>query len=281
MLNKYFSEKNARIRLNNLRDHYIKNHNSYTIITVAFIVCISFLYFSFRIKHFDAKLYFENAKKEHYVKASKIREKHDREAAMGIKFDEIIRGNPKVKEVALTFDDGPHPDFTPKIVDILWKHNIKATFFVIGKMAEKYPDLIRLEQYAGHLVGNHTYSHVNLTKIPEDEDKAEMIACNSIISGITGSKVKYFRPPGGDYNKHVLRGAMDEKLTTVLWTDDPGDYADPGEKVIAKRLFRGLSNGAIILLHDGSDETLELLPAFIEALEAEGYKFTTVDNFSK
>jgi peptidoglycan/xylan/chitin deacetylase (PgdA/CDA1 family) len=191
-------------------------------------------------------------------------------------YDTLPYGNPRLKEVALTFDDGPHPRYTPQLLSILRKNKVKATFFVVGEMAAKYPELIRAEQAAGHVIGNHTYHHLNLTKIPVSGVLAEWQACEDVVKQITGETMRFDRPPGGDYNDAVIRAAMQLGLTTVLWTDNPGDYASPGDTVIQRRVFGRARNGGIILLHDGVQQTVDVLPEIIQRLKSRGYRFVTV-----
>lgn len=172
---------------------------------------------------------------------------------------------------------GRHPTFTPQLLSILRKYKVRATFFVIGKMVEQYPDLVNAEDAAGHLVGNHSYHHVNLSHIPIDDIALEWQACNAAVDVALHKETRYCRPPGGDYDPDVIAAAMDVGLTTVLWTDDPADYASPGDKVIEKRVLNGISNGGIILLHDGARQTVDILPQIIESLQKRGFKFQTAD----
>lgn len=221
--------------------------------------------------------FWQRAKEEIYKSPEELQAQHTREIRKGQFYSKVMSGDPKVPEVALTFDDGPHPHYTPKILAILKRYNIKATFFVVGEMAQKYPWLIKDEYAAGDLIGNHTYHHVNLTKIPFVEVAIEWQANQDVIKSITGKDMKYCRPPGGDYDRHVINAAMDVGLTTVLWTDDPGDYASPGDKTIEVRTLDRVHNGGIILLHDGIQQTIDVLPQIIETLQRKGYKFVTVD----
>lgn len=193
----------------------------------------------------------------------------------------IQHGNLKLKEVALTFDDGPHPLFTPQLLTLLRQYNIKATFFVVGKMAQKYPDLVKDEVAAGHLVGNHTFNHVNLTRIPDAKIQAEWQSCNDVIKSILGKPATFCRPPGGDVNSEVMAAAHRCGLTTVLWTDDPGDYASPGDNKIESRTLSRIRNGGIILLHDGIQQTIDVLPQIIEHLQRRGYKFVTMEEMAR
>ncbi len=193
----------------------------------------------------------------------------------------LRRGVGQAKRVTLTFDDGPHPSYTPQLLEILREKKVKATFFVIGHMADKYPDLIKQISADGHEVANHTYSHVTLTKIPPEEIDVEYKANNDVIKRLTGKAARYCRPPGGDHDQEVLRRAGSLGLTTVLWTDDPGDYNNPGPDVLFERETKALSPGGIILLHDGSKDTLATLGKFIDEARSQGYEFVSLDAISK
>ena len=188
----------------------------------------------------------------------------------------ISRGNPNDKAIALTFDDGPHPKWTPQLLALLKNYNVKVTFFVVGKMAERYPNLITAEQDAGHLLANHTYHHVNLKKLTDEEIRIEFLACSDVLEAITHKRPMFCRPPGGDYDSEVIEAAADVGLTTVLWTDDPKDYMKPDETTLKERILKRIGNGGIILLHDGIPQTYDILPIIIEDLRARGFRFVTV-----
>lgn len=192
----------------------------------------------------------------------------------------LSRGIPSSKTIALTFDDGPHPLFTDRLVALLQRERVPATFFVVGKMAERYPDLIRDEARAGDLVENHTFSHVRLTGLPAADVRTEFRACSDVIAAITGRPPQFCRPPGGDTDSKVVAAARSQGLTTVLWTDDPGDYARPGTATIVSRLLSKLSGGGIVLLHDGVEQTMDALPQFIRVARARGFEFVTVDRLT-
>jgi peptidoglycan/xylan/chitin deacetylase (PgdA/CDA1 family) len=206
---------------------------------------------------------------------------HQTELAKGLRYHKLVRGDRGKKTLALTFDDGPHPQYTPKLLEILKRYNAPATFFVVGEMAEKYPEGIKAEIAAGHNVGNHTYHHVNLTRIPNDMIATEIKACHDVIRSITDTHPHLFRPPGGDYDTQVIETAEALNYTTVLWTDDPGDYASPGTGVIEQRTLRTADNGGIILLHDGEQQTVYILPKLLDALKARGFTFVTIDELMK
>ncbi len=199
------------------------------------------------------------------------------ELTRGLRGSKILEGNPDKKEIALTFDDGPHAAYTPQLLAVLKQYKVKATFFVVGEQAEKYPDLIRDEVSAGDSVGNHTYDHVSLVKIPEDYVSTEIKACGEVINSITDKTPHLFRPPGGVYDPRIAETSEALGYTTVLWTDDPGDYASPGADVILSRTLGKATNGGIILLHDGIQQTIDILPQLIQTLRERGFKFITVD----
>jgi len=221
--------------------------------------------------------FWAKAKQEVYRSADELKAQRARELRKGLRYDELAHGNPRLRTIALTFDDGPHPQFTLQLLKILKQYDVTATFFVVGQMAEKHPELIRAEHTAGHVVGNHTCHHVNLTKIPVLEIATEWQACEDVIRSITGETMRFARPPGGDYDDDVIRAAMGLGLTTVLWTDDPGDYASPGDMVIRHRVLRRVGNGGIILLHDGVQQTVDVLPQLLDYLKSRGYQFVTVE----
>ncbi|MDW8028446.1 MAG: polysaccharide deacetylase family protein [Armatimonadota bacterium] len=221
--------------------------------------------------------YWQNAKEEVYKSVLEILAQHQAELERGIKYHKLIHGDRTKRQVAITFDDGPHPDYTPKLLEILRQYEAKATFFVVGKMAEKYPNLVKEQVADGHSVGNHTYHHVNLTRIPKEYIATEIKACGEVLRSITGKAPRLFRPPGGDYDKQVAEVAEALGYTIVLWSINPGDYADPGEKVIETLVLKKVRNGDIILLHDGVQETIDVLPQILGFLKDKGYQLVTVD----
>ncbi len=221
--------------------------------------------------------FWQRAKSEEYKSPQELQAQHARYLRKSGPLAILLRGDAREKTLALTFDDGPHPVYTLRLLAILRRYHVKATFFVVGEMAQRYPDLIRAEVADGHVIGNHTYHHVNLTRIPESEVRNEWLACQLVVKGITGRTMRYDRPPGGDWDVGVIREAERLGLTTVLWTDDPGDYASPGDRRIETRVLDRINNGGIILLHDGVQQTLDVLPQIIERLQSRGYRFVTVD----
>ncbi len=221
--------------------------------------------------------YWQNARKEVYRSVLELLAQHQSEIEKGLKFHKLMYGDPAKKQIALTFDDGPHPKYTPKLLAILKRYHVKATFFVVGEMAQKYPRLVKEQVAAGHSIGNHTFHHVNLTKIPIEDVATEIKACGKVIQSITGQTPHLFRPPGGDYDRAVAEASAALGYVMVLWTDDPGDYASPGTKTIENRVLDKVTNGGIILIHSGIQQTVDVLPQIIRYLKDKGYEFVTVD----
>jgi peptidoglycan/xylan/chitin deacetylase (PgdA/CDA1 family) len=194
----------------------------------------------------------------------------------GQKLLSLWRGNPARKEIALTFDDGPHPPFTQRLLALLKQLNVKATFFLVGKKVDKAPDVVSLIVREGHEVANHTYHHMNLDKMTQAEAATEIRLGNEAIRRACGKTPVVFRPPGGHHLTHVLRAAGDMHMTVILWTDDPADFANPGADVIVARVLDQVGSGSDILLHDGVEQTLEMLPDLVARLRQAGYRFVTV-----
>jgi len=221
--------------------------------------------------------FWKNAQKEIYKSGIDILMQNQDEIKKGLHYNKFIRGNKKLRQIALTFDDGPHPDYTKKILAILKQNNIRATFFVVGEMAEKYPELVSAEVFAGCNIGNHTFDHVAMTKLSSLDAATEIMACGDIIQSITGVRPHLFRPPGGDYNDSTAMIAGALGYTMVLWTDNAGDWSSPGEKFIELKILWFISNGGIILMHDGIQQTIDILPKLIRLLKERGYEFVTID----
>ncbi len=193
----------------------------------------------------------------------------------GEKLVSFWRGDPASKKIALTFDDGPHPPFTQRLLALLKQLNVRATFYLVGKKVDQAPDVVALIARNGHEVANHTYHHLNLDKMTQEGAATEIRLGNEAIFRACGKYPVMFRPPGGHHSAHILRAAQGLRMTVSLWTDDPADFANPGADVIASRILEQVSGGANILLHDGVEQTLEMLPDLVARLRRDGYKFVT------
>ncbi|NLJ61288.1 MAG: polysaccharide deacetylase family protein [Firmicutes bacterium] len=180
------------------------------------------------------------------------------------------RREPKGK-VALTFDDGPDPVITGKIVDTLARYQVKASFFFIGWRATSYADVAKKVARAGHDIGNHSYSHKDLKELDLEEARQEIRKAQNAIKAATGVTPKWFRPPYGSYNDDIRAIAKEEGASIVLWNLTPDDWKNPGEAVIRKRVTSSVKDGSIVLLHV-REQTLSALPRLIEELTEMGYE---------
>ena len=193
---------------------------------------------------------------------------------------DIFRKNENASmKIALTFDDGPHPYQTPKILDLLDKYGIKATFFVVGVNVGYYGYVLDMISKRGHEIGNHTFTHPQVANLNPDKLKEEVEKCESTIYGLTDIKTKLFRPPEGMIDPDVKRvlGTLDYKV--ILWDIDTRDWAHTPPESIAKNVLDHVSSGDIILMHDYiayNSPTAEALDIFIPELLSRGYSFVVV-----
>lgn len=178
------------------------------------------------------------------------------------------------KKVAITFDDGPNPDYTEMLLAGLKERGVSATFFLLGKEVEKYPVIVAQIQEEGHLIGTHSYEHVNLSNLSDAAAIEQVDKTNAAIHAITGEYPEYIRPPFGCW-KCKLDYEM--KMIEVLWDVDPKDWKTSNSDVIAKRVVDKVEENDIILLHDASESSIVAAFKIIDALEAEGYTFVTID----
>lgn len=184
--------------------------------------------------------------------------------------------------IALTFDDGPDPQETPEILDILRQYHAKATFFVVGREAEQHPEIVLREFMEGHEVANHTYSHRYFDGATTDADIVrELSDADAALTKITGVKPKLFRPPGGVYNESVVGMSLSKGYSVVLWSwrHDTKDWRRPGVKRIADHVINHARGGDIVLMHDhvqGRSQTPDALRLILPELQKKGFRFVTV-----
>lgn len=189
-------------------------------------------------------------------------------------------GSAQDKMIALTFDDGPEEYWTPKILDILKEKNVKATFFVIGQQVQKHPDMLRRIYAEGHVIGNHTFDHTNLTKIDAQQVDQEIEKCASTINEIVGKTPRLVRPPFGFHNEPVDNIVYSKNRIIILWSLDTEDWKGLDAATIKGRILPKIQNGYIVLQHDGVNPKLggsiQALPDIIDGLKTKGYTFVTV-----
>ncbi|MCX5726527.1 MAG: polysaccharide deacetylase family protein [Candidatus Saganbacteria bacterium] len=196
----------------------------------------------------------------------------------------VWHGDKDKKAVALTFDDGPNPTYTPQILDILMKYNIKATFFPFGIHAEKNPDIVERIVKEGHEFGNHTYTHASGYIVDGNKLYREIKKADNAIKKITGTSPIFFRPPFGFFNWRYFRTAEKLGYTIVLWSVDAADWYKTDPSKIKERILSRAENGSIILLHDGGkdrEEVIKALPAIIDGLKKKGFEITTLSQLLK
>ncbi|MBV9391007.1 MAG: polysaccharide deacetylase family protein [Verrucomicrobia bacterium] len=179
--------------------------------------------------------------------------------------------------IAMTFDDGPSAENTPRLLQILKERNIKATFFLIGQNAAANPNVVRQILAEGHEIGNHSWTHPQLSKLSDDRVRAEISKTQEAIKDACGFVPTLLRPPYGAITAHQKQWIEDQLgLNVILWSVDPLDWKRPGAAVISHRILGGVAPGAIVLSHDIHKQTVDAMPATLDALIQRGYKFVTV-----
>src|SRR5437660_1395195 len=179
--------------------------------------------------------------------------------------------------IALTFDDGPSATLTPKLLDLLAAHHIKATFFVIGENVAEHPEIVARAAREGHEIGNHSWSHPNLAKMSEEGVRSQLRRTDDAIKSATGVRPTLLRPPYGSITAREKRWIHDEfGYQIILWDVDPNDWKRPGPAVVRTRILKETRPGSIVLSHDIHPGTIEAMPSTFDALKAKGFKFVTV-----
>jgi peptidoglycan-N-acetylglucosamine deacetylase len=191
-------------------------------------------------------------------------------------YDKVWRVHTARKEIALTFDDGPYPFYTPVLLHVLERSRTPATFFIVGRSAQEFPELVTRIVTSGDEIGNHTFNHYTLTALSDTEIAYQIAADGALLEQFTGKPLSLFRPPHGHCNAHIVAIAHDLGYRTILWSDAANDVKDIAPDVIAQRVESEASPGGIILLHSGEYRTIEALPQIIDRLRARGYTFVTV-----
>ncbi|MBE9051105.1 polysaccharide deacetylase family protein [Nostocales cyanobacterium LEGE 11386] len=182
------------------------------------------------------------------------------------------------KVIALTFDDGPWPETTSQVLDILKQNNVKGTFFVVGQNVKNYPDLVKRVVAEGHAIGNHTWHHW-YHYMNKQAAAYEVDHTTDLIYKTTGVKTNLFRPPGGIMHNGVAAYARNSKYAIIMWSSDSLDYSRPTVPKLINNVFRNAQPGGIVLLHDGGgnrSQTVQALPEIISNFQKQGYSFVTI-----
>ncbi|MCB4792846.1 MAG: polysaccharide deacetylase family protein [Elusimicrobia bacterium] len=183
-------------------------------------------------------------------------------------------------KIAVTFDDGPHPKFTQQLLSALKKEDAKATFFIVGEQAVKYPELLKLISNSGHEIESHTMTHPNLKHLTNAQVKNELLLTKAIIKNMTNQDSLYYRPPGGQYNGQTLQIGKTLDLKMALWTDFPKDHEQTDPNIVRERVLSQATDGGVIILHSGMEATVKALPKIIKELKDKGYYFVTLSQLN-
>ena len=202
----------------------------------------------------------------------------------GKTFTGIRRGS---KQLALTYDDGPNDPHTLRLLEVLAKHNVHATFFLIGRFVQQRPDIVREVVNAGHIVGNHTWSHPNLIFASARQATTELKTCKQAITQAIGQHSSLFRPPFGGRRPGTLRIARSLGLVPVMWNVSGQDWRGHSADAIKQSVGRQVRGGDVILLHDGShtgmgadrSQTIIATDLLISEIKSEGFDFVTIPEF--
>jgi peptidoglycan-N-acetylglucosamine deacetylase len=199
----------------------------------------------------------------------------------GRTFTSLARGT---RQLALTYDDGPNDPHTMRLLEVLARHNVCATFFLIGRYVQQHPEIVREIVKAGHIIGNHTFSHLLLTFKSSAEVRKELADCRAAIQDAVGEHSDLFRPPFGGRRPAVLRIARELGLEPIMWNVTGYDWSPPPAAVIEKKVSRQIRGGDVILLHDGGhkqmgadrSQTVLATDHLITRYKSEGYDFATI-----
>lgn len=204
----------------------------------------------------------------------------------GRTFTGLARGT---RQLALTYDDGPNDPHTLRLLEVLAKHNVPATFFLIGRYVQQRPDIAREIVRAGHLVGNHTFTHPALTFKSGNDVRNQLMDCRSALQDAVGEHSNLFRPPFGARRPAVLRIARKLGLEPVMWNVTGYDWSAPPAEIIERKVTRQIRGGDVILLHDGGhkqmgadrSQTVLATDHLIQRYKSEGYNFVNIEQMMK
>jgi len=177
-------------------------------------------------------------------------------------------------KIAITFDDGPSSHCTGRLLDGLKERGVRASFFLIGKNVKENPDLVKRLYEEGHLIGNHTYNHVEITRISDEEAKKEIMDTDEAIYAITGKHVEYMRPPFGLWQEEL---EQELNVMPVMWSIDPLDWTTKNVDEIVNKVVTEAGENDIILLHDCYDSSVDAALRIIDILKKKGFEFVTAD----
>ncbi|WP_081823998.1 polysaccharide deacetylase family protein [Paenibacillus sp. UNC451MF] len=199
----------------------------------------------------------------------------------------LLKGSTSSKQIALTFDDAPDTQYTLQVLDILKKYNVKATFFVVGRLAEAHPSVVKRMHREGHVIGNHTYNHALLTKLSDEQFQSQIAKTQKVINGTIGYTPRLIRPPYGEITESQLLWASKHHYTIVNWNVDSRDWKQLSQAEVTANILNHAGAGSIILQHSGGGPnqnltgTVAALPTIIESLQSKGYRLVTLPELLK
>jgi peptidoglycan-N-acetylglucosamine deacetylase len=196
----------------------------------------------------------------------------------------FVRGAPRSRQIALTFDDGPNDPHTLHLLDVLARHEVKATFFMIGRFVRERPQIARAVAEAGHVIGNHTDSHPNLIRCSSAQVAIQLDECERVLSDAMGQHSRLFRPPFGGRLPHVLQVVRSSGLETIMWSVSSRDWSLPTTDRIEQQVASRIRGGDVVLMHDGGyrqmgtfrRHTVEAADRLIRRFKQEEFAFITI-----
>lgn len=194
----------------------------------------------------------------------------------------VLNGSPQKRAVALSFDDAPDADFTPKVLDALKEANVKATFFVVGNRIETHPEVMKRIVREGHAIGNHSYNHANLPKLSDADFREQVLRTDRIIARYTGYEPTMIRPPYGNISEDQIKWLASQKRKVVNWNVDSLDWKGLSAKQVATNVLSNIKPGSIVLQHSGGGEgedltgTVEAIPEIVNKLRGDKVKLVTI-----
>ena len=185
----------------------------------------------------------------------------------------IVSGNMFLKEIVLTFDDGPRETGIQEILEVLNKYNVKATFFLVGKFADRYSNVTKMIYSADHEIANHSFTHPRLYSLWVEKIMREAERCDEVMESLNIPKTRFLRPPGGHFNMKIFNAMRRMNLKLGLWSINSADYTGRAKHEIVNLILKSAKPGSIVLMHSGVPNTVEALPEIIEGLRKKGYTF--------
>lgn len=190
----------------------------------------------------------------------------------------VRRAAAKQPRLFLTFDDGPHPVFTPMLLDILREFEVRATFFVVGSEVERHQDIVQRIVREGHALGNHTFNHDDFARLSAARQIQEIETMNALLARFDPNRVHLFRPPRGYLSLPLFLRLRAQKVALAMWSYDSMDYTNPSADGLCARFARApVQNGEIVLFHDDNAITIEAMRRLLPRWRAEGYRFSTLE----